>query len=278
MAITTQDGALAGIRPMETFSKAGSPTLVAGRPHSYWYIAGVPGAGSAVSSTTAGGVALSSTSAQVAGQIRHSDPGSGNAYLHYFEGVATIAGVLMLWDRLLQVCAISAGTILSVTSTSAQTINSNTLPARDNASSTNGDGVLVAIEIVSVMGAGTPTITMSYTNSAGTSGRSATNIDPVIATSAAGATYRMGLQAGDTGVRSIQSITLSATMTSGQISIVFYRPLAVLPISAPATPAAVDLMSGAFQQIPNGAVPYLVFLPQTTTSTLLGGAYVETQG
>ncbi len=44
MAITTVDGALAGFRPAEKILKAVTGTLVAGRPHSLFYLAGIPGA------------------------------------------------------------------------------------------------------------------------------------------------------------------------------------------------------------------------------------------
>ena len=44
MAITTLDGALAGMKPPQTFAKAPTGTLVAGRPVSLFYLAGMPGA------------------------------------------------------------------------------------------------------------------------------------------------------------------------------------------------------------------------------------------
>lgn len=279
MAIQTLNAVLAGMRPMEKFSKVATPTLVAGRPHSLWYLGGVPGAGSAAANT-AGGVALSSSSAQVAGQIRHVDPGGSDlANIARFFGKATIAGSLMLCDRLMQVCGNSAGTALSVTSTSAQTINSNALPARDITGTTNGDGVLWALEVAATMGAGAPTsLTLGYTDQSGNAGATVTNVDPVVTASAQGAFYRFGLAPGDTGIRSVQSYTAQATMTTGTISLVAYRVLAELELSAPFTPAAVDALTGGFQQLQNGAVPFLVFVPSTTTATAIGGHYIETQG
>ena len=41
MAITTLDGALAGMKPPQTFAKAPTGTLVAGRPVSLFYLAGI---------------------------------------------------------------------------------------------------------------------------------------------------------------------------------------------------------------------------------------------
>lgn len=45
MAITTLDGAIAGMQTPRFVTKALSGTLVAGRPHSFWGVAGSPGAG-----------------------------------------------------------------------------------------------------------------------------------------------------------------------------------------------------------------------------------------
>lgn len=278
MAITTLDGALAGMQPLRPFAKAVTPTLVAGRPHSLWYLGGIPGAGS-MDSTTSGGVALSSSSANVAGQLPHTDPVSGTAYVGRLSAAAGQAGTLLLCDRLWHGSDVIGGTVISVTSTAAQTLTSvPAWPARDNAGSTNGDGVLIGVEVYSALGAGTPTITMSYTNQAGASGKSAVNIDSVVASSAIGAFYRMGLASGDTGVRSIQSLTLSATMTSGNFGLVAYRVLASLELTSANIPNAIDALTAGFQKLPNGCVPFFLFIPSTTTAVNIGGSFVETQG
>ena len=270
MAITTLDGIIAGAQYPRFFAKAITPTLVAGRPASLWGLAGAPGAGSW--DATLNGVALSSTSANVAGQIPWTDPGSGNSYLTRFSGAATQAGVLMLCDRLWH----NGG--YTITSTAAQNSTTPTWPARDAAGATNGDGVLLGLEVSSATGAGTPTVTIAYTNQAGTGSRSATNIDATLASSAAGAFYRIGLQAGDTGVRSVQSLTLSATWTSGTMNIVAYRPLAFLELPASNASNAIDALTGGFPQLYNGTVPYLVFLPNTTTASNIVGGISWTQG
>ena len=44
MPITTLDGVIAGMRPPATIVKAATPTMAAGRPHSLFYLAGMPGA------------------------------------------------------------------------------------------------------------------------------------------------------------------------------------------------------------------------------------------
>jgi len=276
MAITTLDGALAGMRPPMAFTKAVTATLVAGRPASLWALGGNPGAGAF--DTTLNGVVLNSTSALVNGQIPRYNPASGNAHLARLTASATQAGGLWLMDRIWH----NGG--FTITSTGAQAITSPTWPSRcptsgtDDTPATTGHGVLLALEVSAATGAGTPTITISYTNQAGTAGRTATNVLATVASSAIGATYFIGLQAGDTGVRSVQSLTLSATWTSGTVNLVAYRPLAYLELPVAATPNSIDAITGGLPRLYDGTVPWLVFQPNTTTATNVSGTYVETQG
>lgn len=276
MAITTVDGALAGMQPPRFFSKGVTATLVAGRPASLWALGGAPGAGSF--DNTLNGVTLSSTSALVNGQIPHYDPASGNAYLARFAAKANQAGVVMLMDRLWH----NGG--YTITSTSAQNSTTPTWPSRcptsgtDDTPATTGHGVYLAVEVSAATGAGTPTITISYTNQGGTAGRTATNIIATVASSAIGAVYFIGLQAGDTGVRSVQSLTLSATWTSGTINLVAYRYLTEVTAPAAFVAGEVDVLTGGRPRIYDGTVPWLVFQPNTTTAANISGVYQETHG
>ena len=277
MAIATLDGVLAGMKPTVPFAKVATPTLVAGRPHSLWYLAGSPGAG-LTPATTAGGVSLSSTSALVSGQLYHQDPVSGNSYLARFAAAATQPGCLMLCDRLMQVGGNSGGTAISVTTTTAQTINTGTLPTRDSAGLSAGDMVQWGLEVITATGAGAATPAIGYTNSSGTTTRTASLVDTYVASSAIGAFYRFGLQAGDDGIRSVQSLTLSVSMTSGSIALGAYRVLACLELPGGFIPNAIDALTSGFPQEYNGVVPFLIFVPSTTTATSVSGTYVETQG
>lgn len=276
MPIASLDAAVAGARPPIFISKAVTATLVAGRPASLWSLNGSPGAGSF--DNTLNGVVLSSTSALVNGQIPHYDPSSGESRLARLSASATQAGKLLLLDRLWH----NGG--YTITSTSAQNSTTPTWPSRcptsgtDDTPATTGAGVLLACEISAATGAGTPTITCSYTNSGGTSGRTGTNIIATVASSAIGATYFIGLQAGDTGVRSLQSVTLSATWTSGTMNMVAYRILAELELPGAFIPNAIDALTAGFPRLYDGVVPWLVFVPNTTTASNISGTYVETQG
>ena len=276
MAITTLDGVIAGARPPMQITKAVTATLVAGRPASLWSLGGSPGAGAF--NGTLNGVVLESTSGIVAGMIPRYNPASGNAYLARFSGAASQPCRVLLLDRIWH----NGG--YTITSTAAQNSTTPTWPSRcptsgtDDTPATTGHGVLLAVEVSAATGAGTPTITISYTNSAGTAGRTATNVIGTSATSAIGATYFIGLAAGDTGVRSVQSLTLSATWTSGTINLVAYRILAELELPIAQVPNAIDAITGGMPRIYDGTVPWLVVIPSTTTATNFSGSYVETQG
>lgn len=267
MAITTLDGAIAGMQYPRTFAKAVTGTMVAGRPHSLFYLAGAPGAAVAPTPGLAG-AALTT----YAGQIPFTNPVSGNTYLARFQGQATIAGTLVLADRLWH----NSG--LVVTTTTAQTVNSVAWPARDVNSSTNGDGVRIGLEVSTATGAGAATPSISYTDQSGNAGATGSMEVAYAASSVAGTFYPFTLAAGDTGVRSIQSCTLGVSMTSGTIHLVAYRELARLELTSANVPNAIDALTAGFPQMFDNTVPFIFFIPSTTTTSNISGSVVYTQG
>lgn len=64
MAISTLDQLIAAMLPPVSIAKAATPTLVAGRPHSLFYLAGSPGAALAPSPGMSG-AALTSYGGQI---------------------------------------------------------------------------------------------------------------------------------------------------------------------------------------------------------------------
>ena len=94
---------------------------------------------------------------------------------------------------------------------------------------TNGVGVMIGLVILTSIGGTSTTITASYTNQAGVSGR----ITPAIAwgsTSYPPLLYILPLADGDTGVRSVESVTLAAsTGTAGNIGVMLFKPLFMVP-------------------------------------------------
>ena len=267
MAITTLDGALAGMTPPTYFSKAATGTLVAGRPFTPFYLAGIPGAAAAPAPGIAG-AALTT----YAGQIP-TPAASGNTHLARFSAVHSAqAGVLLLCDRLWH----NSG--ISVTTTTAQTVNSVAWPARDKNGTTDGVGVYLGLEIVTATGAGAAAPSVSYTDSGGVAGNTSTTMVTYAASSPAGTFYPLGLAAGDVGARSVQTVTLGTSMTSGAIALVAYSVLASLELPAAGIPNAVDALTSGMPRLFDGTVPFLIFVPQTTTTGQLSGTAVFTQG
>ena len=139
----------------------------------------------------------------------------------------------------------------SVTPTGAQTLNNTvTLPRY-----TDGAGVQAFITPSTVMGAATPSISIGYTNSASTVGRATPATLPIGNTAAAvtSVVYSgtgagkfgpfMPLQAGDAGIKSVQSINLSASYVSGVLNLVLCKPLLTLPITTLGVTAERDLVN-----------------------------------
>lgn len=268
MAITTLDGIIAGMRPPVDFYKSLTGTLVAGRPITNFYHTGIPG--SAVAPTPGiGGAVLTSYS----GQIPFTNPTGGqNTYLARFQAQASIAGTLLLCDRLWH----NSG--LSPTLTTEQVFTgSPQIPSRDMNGSNLGHGVYAGLEISSTTGAGTPTINFKYTNQGGVAGKVTANLVSTVAASAFGTFYPLGLASGDTGIQKAESLTLSATWTSGGLVAVLYRVLARLELMAQ-TGNSIDALTGGFPRLYDNTVPFLIFIPNTTTSSHISGQIIYSQG
>ena len=76
----------------------------------------------------------------------------------------------------------------------------------------------------------------------------------------------------------MQSLTLSATWTSGTINLVAYRYISEVAIPGAFMRGEVDVLTGGRPTLYDGTVPWLVFVPNTTTATNVQGVYQETQG
>lgn len=270
MAITTLDGIIAGMKTPEDVYKAAVTAEAAGVAHSTLYQAGRPGAGTAPSPGLTG-AALTT----YAGQIPFpAAVGGQNIYLAKLEGAqAGNVGGISIFDRLWH----NSG--FTITTTTAQTVNSVAWPARDQDGSTNGNGVMVAIEVSTATGNGTAVTntTMSYTNEAGTSGRTAT-IASFPANAAVGSFVPFLLAAGDKGVRSIQSLTLGTTYTSGTIHLVAYRPIACLPTPLANVSNSLDAIGLGFPRMYDNSVPFMVYNVLATAVGIVDAQVIYSQG
>jgi len=124
------------------------------------------------------------------------------------------------------------------------------------------------------LGAGTPQLTLGYTNSAGTAsratpttpsapiGKTAASNSHILYSGATGA-GKFGpfipLQAADAGIRTIQTIRNNATYTSGMYSVALVRRLGILPVQILGQAVIIDFTSNMYPSYPkveDGAALY----------------------
>ena len=106
--------------------------------------------------------------------------------------------------------------------------------------------------------------TMSYTNQSGTAGQTAT-AGQSHANDERNQAYEFLLQNGDTGVQSIQSISLG-TASGGTFCAVAYRVIASISIKNIRDTYSLDALQGAFPRVFNGSVPYFMIRCGNPTS------------
>jgi hypothetical protein len=257
MTLSTLDHVIEGARAGGNavfFSKLATAQQLQGRWHSFWIATGIPGPG--VIPTTVNGDVLDSSSAQVIGQLPFRYPGGGaKCYLGRFLAQSNNTGSIMVADRLWH-------NLLSPTQTSIQNITAPAWPARDNAGSTNGDGVMLGVELYTAMGAGAPTLNAYYTGTTGITSRLGTNTRVVTTAAQAQGFFPLGLAAFDTGVRTVTGFQLNATWTSGSLGLVAFRPLAYLTTGGGAAfPSDINALTGALVELFPGTVPFLLQMP-----------------
>lgn len=225
MAITTQDGIVAALPSAQKLiiNKA-SVTAVAGRLLSLWPAAGQPGAGSTTVGQAATGAVPTSTTT---GAFPFTNPASGFSYLGLASGQNVVTGNLRVYD-ILWVWG-SGGSGWSATTTGAQNTSSPAALTRPDA---DGVGTELWMETLAAGGAASGTSTVTYTNTAGTGSRSASLLASKITSPPIGTVERYALQAGDLGVKSVQTLNNSATWTSGTFRLMIVREIASIPCIA----------------------------------------------
>lgn len=206
------------------------------------------------------------------GQLRYTNPPGSGKRLARLSITTSTPGTILLFDRLWH----NSG--IAVTTTTAQTINSVAWPARDRNGSTNGEDVMVGIEVFTqTSNAGVITnTTMSYTNEAGTSGRTAT-LPSWPATALAGTFVPFALAAGDLGIRSVQSVTLGTSYGGGVINLVAYRKLAAVGAPSISKEYHGDPARLGIPRVYDNTVPVLFWCPSSTSGPTIEGSVAFTE-
>ena len=195
MALTSTSDLIEALTAQENFVgyKASDSAASTSCYTNRFYSAGSWSGGSTSGLTASGRTCDISTQ----GALQYQQAQSGNQlYLGAIAACKGNAGALVLVDRLWE----GGGYLLNTTST--QTVNSTTLPARPD---TTGDDTELWIEFPGTIGASAGALFVTYTNAAGQSGRTATYWyrGHLAGTNQA---ERMFMNPGDHGIQSIQSL------------------------------------------------------------------------
>jgi len=252
------------------FMKTSTATDAAGCWYSTAKDAGYPGAW-APGTPGLNGRVTDGTASPDYGCIPIANASTGANYLTALEMASSVNHTNDFFD----VLWVNSG--LVVTTTTAQAITTPTLPARDVNGTTAGEGCTIALLVTTVLtnAAANAGITVSYTNSKGVSGRTA-NLSAIAgsqlpATAVVGTIIWFQLAAGDTGVQSIQSCTLTTTLLTGAVSLMICRDIstigtAVVNVSTP------KLIGSPGIRLYNGTCMLHNILCSATTATFFSGS------
>jgi hypothetical protein len=231
VAITSVDDVIAAEVAGDTqtlnWSKIATWTGVAGANWSLWSVPGSGGTGAfgsdeddrQVTSATTGALPFANAAANTTLHIRY-----GNAACR----VASGTGTLYVVDRLLDWTGIEA------TTNATQTQTSDTGLSRYSGTAAAGNVLWFEVDTSTALGATPATVTTIYTDQDGNAGTT-----PAVSLITSAAQFRIPtampfipLAAGDSGIRSITSVTLSADMgtPSATICAVIGRVLATIPV------------------------------------------------
>lgn len=239
-----------------------SPAVVAGRFVSCYAAAGIPGAGTIPGT---GGAVCTQTDA---GALPFTNPGASKTrYLGATQFQSSQTGTLLIFDRLVHNGAFSG----TVTTAQAMTTPAITRP------DANGAGVELWVQVYTALGATASTLSISYTNENGVAGRTATIASRSWAN--AGELVQAVLQAGDLGVRSVQSVTLgTSTGTAGSLGVVLMRRVAAIPLALANVGTNLDALALALPVIQTDAHLSFVWLASGSTAAVITGALALIEG
>lgn len=249
-----------------------SGTGVANVGRHLWNVGNTPAAGGVATAAAAGHSPTNATT----GALPLANAG-GSDTLHFLGAVITsdvAARTLLMYDRFYAVNHTMTVDPQTVTGT----------PTRYQ--STAAAGNFITQCVTTVHPASTPTYTITYVDQAGNTAEAAAaqtftsaaavNNFPYAATVGAG--WYIPLNSGDTGVRSITDLNLSAAMASGADDVILGKPIALLPCPAAAgVPVVVDGVNSPLfmESIAADACIAFMDITRATTSNTTYTAYLH---
>jgi hypothetical protein len=240
---------------------AAATAPIIGRAASLWTYDGMP-AGGAV--PTVGAIPDRTTTGAIPFTAA-----TGGRDLHLIGASITpvTAGVYLLYDRLFHIGGLAGN------STADQDVqDSPASPALTR--NTGGEGNIAWYEIYTLIGTSTTTLTMTYTNQAGTGSQTSTINIGATGFREVTRAQRIPLAAGDTGIQAIEKVKLTATTgTLGNFGITIAQPLAWIPVGVAGTAGWRDYTTGlpGIPVIDPDACLALMFIPAAATAPEVWG-------
>lgn len=212
MAISTFDQFVGSAKQGLSFVKTASRTAVAASWFSVFDLAGNPGAGTLAGTSTTTGVVP--TDATAGCPLINAFGGGNVGYLAQVEFGSSVACRLKLFDLLWK-----GGAYAFNASTSGNTPDSFSARVPGGTDFTDTQ---IWVEQVTA-GTGVQNVAVTYTNQAGTTGRS-TGTVAAPAAMIQGRMFQLPLQAGDTGVQGVTGV-VGSVATVGTFNVLVVRPL-----------------------------------------------------
>jgi hypothetical protein len=250
VAIASLDNYIASAKQRIQFIKTASRTAVAAQPFSVIDLAGNPGAGTLAGSNTANGLVPTDATA---GYPIITAFGGSVGYLSKIEFGSTVAGWVDIYDRVFLAGAYAfnaATTLASIPSYSSR------IPGSDYT------GTQIWLEQVTAS-TGSQSVAVTYTNQAGTASRTTGTV--VTAANIVGRCWQLPLQAGDSGVQVVNSVT-GTVATVGTFNIMVLRPLWSGRINGANGGDVHDMLKTGMPQVYADSALFAIVTPDSTAT------------
>jgi hypothetical protein len=252
------------------FSKVGSLAVTLAWA-SLWNVGSNPTAGAAPSAIPGGSVPTNGT----AGGLKQTDP-AGSDTLHFttaFAQGSTAPNTLLLYDRIFH-----AASVLHTT-TSAQAVSG--VPTRYTLTAAKGN--FAFLEVTTQLSNTAHNITVTYVDQDGNTAEAAAALAAIpasVVTRIPHVPYYIPLNSGDTGMRNVTNITMSAALAAGVSNLVMCHPLAWLPCPVANSMMVMDGINSAFNlvEVKTGACLAFLEIKGVASATTYNGQVILVSG
>ena len=252
MSITSIDDYLGAARQIIDYTKTVSKATSGGNASTYFEIAGSPGAGTLAASSTTGVVPVDT---DVGYPKITNFAGGATGYLSRFSAFGSVAGRIILFDRLWV-----GGTYAFASGTTVVALNGDPTPL-NRVPDNDWSLVEAYFELVTAT-TGTQTLSLVYTDQAGVSRTSPTV--SAAASTAVGRLYRVPLFAGGTGIQKVESVVVTGG-TVGTWNVVLLRRLADIRIAGGNYGDTYDMFRVGMPRVYDASALICASMPDSTT-------------